>query len=70
MSIHRSTRPAPTAHLTTGGPVANATNVTEDQMEPQVEKKAFKICQKLLASSSYSRQALLTQNVVTVITNL
>ena len=55
MSIHRSTRPAPTAHLTTGGPVANATNVTEDQMEPQVEKKAFKICQKLLAPSSYSR---------------
>ena len=55
MSIHRSTRPAPTAHLTTGRPVANTTNVTEDQMEPQVEEKACKICQKPLAPSSYSK---------------
>ena len=56
ISIHRSPRPAPTAHLTSGGSTVNVTNQTEDQMKPQVvKKKACNICQKILAPSSYSR---------------
>ena len=56
ISIHRSPRPAPTAHLTSGGSTVNVTNLTEDQMEPQVvKKKVCNICQKILAPSSYSR---------------
>ena len=55
VSIQRLTTPAPIAHLTAGGSTVKVTNVTDDQMEPQVEKKECKICHKLLAPSSYSR---------------
>jgi phage FluMu protein Com len=56
MGIHRSTRLAATAHLTTGGDTDNAANSTE-QLGEQVEKekKSCKVCQKLLAPSSLSR---------------